>query len=145
MAGGRPPRKVRCVETGVVYNSIAEAAKLHNVATPALHQALNGHTASCAGYRWRYAENQEETDVEQVIKVKDGVMPMDDDYFIHRDSWVKNPQYTLYKKSTPLESYDCLQTAMAAYRKLKRGALKRDTDTLRRMNSYTNEWEPPRG
>lgn len=118
MAGGRPPRKVRCAETGVVYNSITEAAKLHNVATPALHQA---------------------------IKVKDGVMPMDDDYFIHRDSWVKNPQYTLYKKSTPLESYDCLQTAMAAYRKLKHGALKRDTDTLRRMNSYTNEWEPPRG
>ena len=138
-------RKVCCVETGVVYNSITEAAKAHNVTVQEIFYTLRGAKPTAAGYSWKYADGNEHTDYEKTVMIKDGVMPMDDEYSIVREQWVKNPTYTLYKHRIPVEHYDCLKSAMAAYRYLKRHSIKTDDTAVRRLKSYANEWESPRG
>lgn len=138
-------RKVICVETGVVYNSITEAAKAHNVTVQEIFYTLRGAKPTAAGCRWKYADDNERTDYEKTVMIKDGVMPMDDEYSIVREQWVKNPIYTLYKHRIPVEHYDCLKSAMATYRYLKRHSIKTDDTAVRRLKSYANEWESPRG
>lgn len=45
--------KVECVETGVIYNSVKEAAVRHGVGITAISNCLNGRAKSCAGKTWR--------------------------------------------------------------------------------------------
>ena len=52
----RPCRKVRCVETGVEYFSIAEASRKTGIAKPHISRVLAGGRRSCGGYTWRYAD-----------------------------------------------------------------------------------------
>lgn len=47
-------KQVRCVETGVVYNSIAAAARAHGVTPAMIAHVLKGRQATAAGYTWEY-------------------------------------------------------------------------------------------
>lgn len=42
--------KVRCIETGVIYRSVGEAARAHNFTQSNLHQHFRGKTKKCAGF-----------------------------------------------------------------------------------------------
>lgn len=50
-------KKVLCVETGVVYSSITEAAKNNNVSIYAISNVLRGKSRTSNNYHWKYAEN----------------------------------------------------------------------------------------
>lgn len=57
--GKRPRfRAVQCIETGVVYGSIKEAAKVYNCEPSGIHDvcAKNGRRKTAAGMHWRYVE-----------------------------------------------------------------------------------------
>jgi len=55
------PRGVVCVETGEVFNSIAEAAEAHGMKAPtSISSVLAGRAHSAYGLHWRYAENADE-------------------------------------------------------------------------------------
>lgn len=49
-------RKVECIETGDVYESLTEAAEDVGRCISAISQALSGKSHSCAGCHWRYAD-----------------------------------------------------------------------------------------
>ena len=49
-------KKVRCIETGIIYNSIKEAAESMGLTISALSHHLRGKTKSCGGYHWEYVE-----------------------------------------------------------------------------------------
>lgn len=46
-------RKVMCIETGQIFDSIGEAAKSINRAICSLSNCLHGRTTSCAGLHWK--------------------------------------------------------------------------------------------
>lgn len=52
MQGKRTP--VRCVETGLVYESITAAAKACYGDTAYIWKALNGQKETAYGYHWEY-------------------------------------------------------------------------------------------
>lgn len=47
-------RRVRCVETGEEYNSIAEAERLNNISRCGVSNVLNGRAHSAGGFRWEF-------------------------------------------------------------------------------------------
>ena len=47
-------KKVLCVETGIVYTSITEAAKMTNSNVSSIGDVCRGKQKTAAGYRWRY-------------------------------------------------------------------------------------------
>lgn len=47
-------KKIKCVETNIIYNSIDEASKKLNIIKTAICNCLNGRSKSCGGYRWEY-------------------------------------------------------------------------------------------
>lgn len=53
-------REVLCVETGIIYNSIRDAAK--DVATPAsnIYSVCVGKTKTAGGYSWKYVKESED-------------------------------------------------------------------------------------
>lgn len=57
--GGKSPRakKVLCVETGEVFNSLVEAAESINRKVSSLHSAVSGRSNRCGGYHWQYIDN----------------------------------------------------------------------------------------
>lgn len=57
--GGKPPKKVLCVETGEVFDSIADAARakgLYNIKTR-ISSVCKGSANMCGGYHWKYYES----------------------------------------------------------------------------------------
>ncbi|MBO7720014.1 NUMOD4 motif-containing HNH endonuclease [Candidatus Saccharibacteria bacterium] len=44
---------VLCVETGVVYNSVAEAARKTGILRTAIHNCVGGFSATSGGYHWK--------------------------------------------------------------------------------------------
>lgn len=50
----RANKKVRCIETGIIYNSITEASKFINRHIGSLSRCLNGKHKKCGGYHWEY-------------------------------------------------------------------------------------------
>jgi hypothetical protein len=46
-------KKVFCVETGNIYNSLTEAALLNNLQLPHISQCVNGKRKTCCGYHWK--------------------------------------------------------------------------------------------
>lgn len=48
--------KIRCVETGVIYASVAEAARKLNLSAPSLNKAVNPNynQKTSGGYHWEY-------------------------------------------------------------------------------------------
>lgn len=55
---GRHKMPVRCIDTGIVYKSITEAALLNNVSESTLSGHLRGKTKTCAKLRWELMEAQ---------------------------------------------------------------------------------------
>lgn len=49
-------KKVLCVETGVIYNSITEAAMQNGVTITAISRVLRGEGKTSAGYHWELYE-----------------------------------------------------------------------------------------
>lgn len=52
----RKGHSVLCVETGIIYESITEAAKLMHVSDNTLGNVVRGKKETCRGYHWRLAE-----------------------------------------------------------------------------------------
>lgn len=49
-------KKVKCLETGVVYPSLTAAAQAINRGKSTLCSHLKGNTSHCAGYHWEYVQ-----------------------------------------------------------------------------------------
>lgn len=54
--GGRAKRPVKCLETGVIYTSLHEAAAATGACLGPLHCALNGRYRTAGGFHWEYAD-----------------------------------------------------------------------------------------
>lgn len=52
MRGKRTP--IRCIETGVVYESLTEAALAYFGTSRNIWRALNGRIETAYGYHWEY-------------------------------------------------------------------------------------------
>lgn len=57
--GGRPPKKVLCVETGEVFDSVADAARAKDIykSKSNISAACKGKFKQCGGYHWEYCES----------------------------------------------------------------------------------------
>lgn len=53
-SGSKTAIKIRCVETGEVFNSVKEASIKYQVGITAISNCLNGRSKSCCGYVWEY-------------------------------------------------------------------------------------------
>jgi HNH endonuclease. len=53
-SGGVPKRRVVCVETGVIYDSIAEAGVLSGLGRINISHAINGRQETSGGLTWRH-------------------------------------------------------------------------------------------
>ena len=51
-----PMRKVTCVETGEVFDSIAMAARNKGLCAQNIWHVCQGHFSKSGGYRWRYTD-----------------------------------------------------------------------------------------
>ena len=49
-------KKVRCIETGVIYNSINEAAEAIGKAASSLSNCLAGRRKTCGGFHWEFVD-----------------------------------------------------------------------------------------
>ena len=47
-------RKIRCIDTGEVFNTIKEASKAYNVGRTNIGECLSGRTKTAGGYKWEY-------------------------------------------------------------------------------------------
>lgn len=54
-------KAVVCVETGILYRSVTEAAKATSAAQGAISNAARGFAKTSGGYHWKYAEDMEES------------------------------------------------------------------------------------
>ena len=54
-------RACQCIETGVVYDSIKEAARAYNTHPSCIRDVCAGKRNKTAGLHWRYAEDKHET------------------------------------------------------------------------------------
>ena len=58
--GGRPPKKILCVETGEIFDSIAEAARQKRIKSKnAISRVAKGKQSVCCGYHWKYCEEED--------------------------------------------------------------------------------------
>jgi group I intron endonuclease len=57
---GRNPRarKVQCINTGEVFNSVKEAAEKYGLSRTGVNNCCIGYRNSCHGYRWRYVDGE---------------------------------------------------------------------------------------
>lgn len=51
-------KSVKCIETGIVYNSILEASKATGVSRQTIHKCCEGITKNPKKYHWRYNNNK---------------------------------------------------------------------------------------
>lgn len=51
---GKSAKKVRCVETGIVYDSITRAGEAINRSSSGISACLKGKMKTCGGYHWEY-------------------------------------------------------------------------------------------
>ena len=49
---------IRCIETDIVYNSIAEASKLLNILSQSLSQCIKGKIKTAGGYHWEVVKDE---------------------------------------------------------------------------------------
>lgn len=47
-------RKIRCIDTGEVFNTIKEASKAYSVGRTNIGECLSGRTKTAGGYKWEY-------------------------------------------------------------------------------------------
>ena len=46
-------KKIKCLDTGVIYNSIQEAARTHKIQRNGIQNCLRGKAYTCGGLRWK--------------------------------------------------------------------------------------------
>ena len=49
-------KRIKCIETNIIYNSPKEAAEDLNLKVGLIRAAANGQQKSCGGYHWKYLE-----------------------------------------------------------------------------------------
>lgn len=54
--GEKHTKKIKCVETGIIYNSLKDVSEKMNVVKSAINNCLNGRSKTCGGYSWEYVE-----------------------------------------------------------------------------------------
>ena len=52
--GGSPPKPIRCVETGITYESVRGAAASLNIDAKNLSKCVNGKRNAAGGYHWEF-------------------------------------------------------------------------------------------
>lgn len=57
--------KIKCVETGIVYNSLREAERETGCAHTHISNCVRGKQKTCGGYHWVYAEPDDLTENSQ--------------------------------------------------------------------------------
>lgn len=65
-------RRVKCVETGEVFESLRAAAKWCNVPPPNLSALLAGKGRTLGGYHWIFADEDEEAALERIRQMPEG-------------------------------------------------------------------------
>lgn len=65
-------RRVKCVETGTVFESITSAAKWCNLPSPNLSTLLAGKGRTFGGYHWIFADEDEEAALERIRQMPEG-------------------------------------------------------------------------
>ena len=53
-ANSKQSKKIICVETGVIYDSIGECSRITNINRTGIVRALRGYAKSAGGYHWEY-------------------------------------------------------------------------------------------
>jgi len=56
IGAGKPSKRVICIDTGVVYNSIAEAARQMNLYSSSIWQCCRRKLKTTGGFHWRYCD-----------------------------------------------------------------------------------------
>lgn len=51
-------KKVICIETNIIFDSIASAAKYANISYTSISSVINGKTKTAGGYHWKYVEEE---------------------------------------------------------------------------------------
>jgi hypothetical protein len=51
-------KSVRCIETGVIYESITDAAKEYNIYISVLSRCCRGEVKTAGGYHWEFYEEE---------------------------------------------------------------------------------------
>lgn len=54
---GKMGRKVKCVETGVIYNSVNECANVFYIEPANIRNCASGRTKSCCGHHFEYVDD----------------------------------------------------------------------------------------
>lgn len=90
-------RKVKCVETGEVFESITAAAKWCNVPNTTIVMLLKGKGRTAGGYHWIYADENEEAALERIRQMPEGHKPTD-------ETLSRQRQVKLGRKHTPEHS-----------------------------------------
>lgn len=55
---GNAPKKVICVETGIVYNSVTKASKATNISDSSIRGCCYGRRKTAGGYHWKFVDEQ---------------------------------------------------------------------------------------
>lgn len=60
LTNGRNPRarKVECINTGEIFDSVKEAAEKYGLARTSVNGCCRGHRNNCFGYKWRYVDGR---------------------------------------------------------------------------------------
>ena len=53
---GTPPKKVQCVETGEIFESLSDAQRKTGVSNSNIGKVCNGSRMTAGGYHWKYYE-----------------------------------------------------------------------------------------
>lgn len=57
-AESRQSKKIICIETGVIYDSIGECSRITKITRTGIVRALRGYAKSAGGYHWKYYEEE---------------------------------------------------------------------------------------
>lgn len=49
-------KKIRCIESGIIYDSLTEASKAMSVCSTAINNCLKKRSKTCCGYTWEYVD-----------------------------------------------------------------------------------------
>ena len=54
----RHSKRVQCIETGIIYNSIKEAAIKNNINKGNISSVCNGKRQTAGGFHWKYVKDE---------------------------------------------------------------------------------------
>lgn len=54
---GNLPKRVICVETGIIYNSVTKASKITNISDSSIFGCCHGRLKTAGGYHWKFVDS----------------------------------------------------------------------------------------